>query len=456
MWTRIIDFVLGPRPERLPARITQSISRQQEDGEILIGFVQLFMVSFFGLVYAVAPKTSAGTGFTPVIWALSLYFVFTVARLVLASRRVLPRWVPAASVVMDMGMLMVLIWSFHLQYEQPASFYLKVPTMLYVFIFIALRTLRFEALYILLAGVVAAIGWLCLMLYVLYSDPTDPMITYDFVAYMTSNSILVGAEVDKILTILMVTSVLAVAVMRAQRIMIRSLVDSEAARDLSRFVAREVAETITSADRRIQPGDGEVKFATVLFTDIEGFSTISERIGPEAVMSTLNEYFAAVSEVIDRHGGVITQFQGDAMLIAFNTVTPDADHAANAVRTAIAIQDATADRTFGDGVAFRTRCGINTGDMVTGAVGAEDRLILTVHGDEVNISARLEQLNKEYGTYVLVSERTKQEAGDEFAFHERGEVTMRGRATPTRVYAVAALPAPDPDPDLAIAGPITP
>ena len=94
--------------------------------------------------------------------------------------------------------------------------------------------------------------------------------------------------------------------------------------------------------------------------------------------------------------------------------------------------------------------------MVTGAVGAEDRLILTVHGDEVNISARLEQLNKEYGTYVLVSERTKQEAGDEFAFHERGEVTMRGRATPTRVYAVAALPAPDPDPDLAIAGPITP
>jgi adenylate cyclase len=454
MWARIIDFVLGPRPERLPARVTQSIRRQQEDGEILIGLVQLFMVSFFGLVYTVAPKTSAGTGFTPVIWALSLYFVFTIARLTLACRRVLPGWVPAASVVIDMGMLMVLIWSFHLQYEQPASFYLKVPTMLYVFIFIALRTLRFEALYILLAGVVAAIGWLCLMLYVLYSDPTDPMITYNFVAYMTSNSILVGAEVDKILTILMVTAVLAVAVMRAQRNMIRSLADSEAARDLSRFVAREVAETITSADRRIQPGDGEVKFATVLFTDIEGFSTISAQLGPEAVMSTLNEYFAAVSEVIDRHGGVITQFEGDAMLIAFNTVTPDTDHAANAVRTAIAIQDATADRKFGDGVIFRTRCGINTGDMVTGAVGAEDRLILTVHGDEVNISARLEQLNKEYGTYVLVSERTMREAGNEFAFHEQGEVTIRGRETPTRVYSVAVLPAPRPDPVLI--DPLTP
>jgi adenylate cyclase len=92
--------------------------------------------------------------------------------------------------------------------------------------------------------------------------------------------------------------------------------------------------------------------------------------------------------------------------------------------------------------------------MVAGAVGAENRLMLTVHGDEVNISARLEQLNKEYGTYVLVSERTKQEAGDEFAFQEKGEVTVRGRAAPTRVFSVTALlPAPDEIP--AIAGPAT-
>ena len=312
--------------------------------------------------------------------------------------------------------------------------------MLYVFIFIALRTLRFEAAYILLAGAVAALGWLCLMLYVMFSDPTDPMVTMDFVVYMTSNSILVGAEVDKILTILMVTSVLAVAVMRAQRVLVRSAVDSTAARDLSRFVAPEVAATITSADRQIEPGDGEVKLATVLFTDIERFSTTAERIGPEALMATLNEYFAAVSEVIERHGGVITQFVGDAMLVTFNAVRPDPDHAANAVRTALGIQQATAERRFGDGVAFRTRCGINTGDMVTGAVGARERLIFTVHGDEVNVAARLEQLNKEHGTYILASERTVREAGDEFAFSERGEVSVRGREAPTRFCALAAPP----------------
>jgi adenylate cyclase len=365
--------------------------------------------------------------------------MFTVLRLVVAVRRSLPRFVPAASVVMDVGMLMVLIWSFHLQYEQPPSFYLKVPTMLYVFIFIALRTLRFDATYIILAGAVAATGWLCLMLYVMFSDPTDPMVTMDFVVYMTSNSILVGAEVDKILTILMVTAIVAVAVMRAQRIMVRSVVDSTAARDLSRFIAPEVAETITSADRQIEPGDGEVRLATVLFTDIEGFSTTAQRIGPEALMTTLNEYFAATSEVVDRQGGVITQFAGDAMLVAFNTVRPDPDHAANAVRTAIGIQEATAARRFGDGVAFRTRCGINTGEMMTGAVGARERLIRTVHGDEVNVAARLEQLNKEYGTYVLASERTVRASGGAFSFTERGEVTVRGRDGPTRVYALEAV-----------------
>ena len=114
-WRSISDFVFGPRPQHLPERVRLAIAKQQSDGEILIGLVQLFLVTFFGAVYAIAPKTSAGTGFTPVIWALSLYFVFTVTRLVFAFRRRLPRPLLVASVVMDVGVLMVLIWSFHLQ-----------------------------------------------------------------------------------------------------------------------------------------------------------------------------------------------------------------------------------------------------------------------------------------------------------------------------------------------------
>ena len=85
------------------------------------------------------------------------------------------------------------------------------------------------------------------------------------------------------------------------------------------------------------------------------------------------------------------------MLITYNAVTPDEVHALNAVRTAIGIQEAVNGRTFGKGATLRTRCGINTGDIMIGAIGAKDRLIFTVHGDCVNIAAWLEQLSKEYG-----------------------------------------------------------
>ena len=437
MWQQICSFVLGHKlPEQLPERIHRSIAAQQSEGEILIGWVQLFMVIFFAAVYTIAPKTSQVTGYTPVIWALGLYFLFTVVRLYLSYRFSLSRWFLMASVVMDIGMLMILIWSFHLQYEQPPSFYLKVPTMLYVFIFIALRALRFESAYILLAGVAAATGWLALMLYVLFSDPRDPMVTMNFVKYMTSNSILVGAEVDKILTILLVTMVLAVAVLRAKRQMIRAAIDATAAHDLSRFVSPEIAERITTGDEEMKAGDGEVKLATVMFTDIEGFSGVSESCKPDELMAVLNEYLAAMAEATSRNAGVISQFIGDGMLVTFNAARADDDHAANAVRSAIDIQNTVSNRTFAGGIRLKTRCGINTGELVAGAVGTESRLLFTVHGDEVNIAARLEQLNKEYGTYILVSEQTAQAAGDDFDFEMIGQVTVRGRSAPTCVFAV--------------------
>jgi adenylate cyclase len=135
---------------------------------------------------------------------------------------------------------------------------------------------------------------------------------------------------------------------------------------------------------------------------------------------------------------VITQFQGDAMLITFNTLREDPAHAAAAVRTALEIEAATRRLTFGEGITMRTRCGINTGRIVACAVGAKNRLLYTVHGDEVNVAARLEQLNKTYHTYVLATESTVRAAGGGFSAERVGEVTVRGRTQPTTVYALRA------------------
>jgi adenylate cyclase len=435
MWQRFLSFILGEGPKGTPPeRVRWLIVEQQVKSEILIGWVQFALVSFFLVLYTVSPKTSAGTAFTPVPWVLGAFFVFTGLRLVFAYRRWLNMPLLLAGVFVDMALLMGLIWSFHLQYQQPAPFYLKVPTLLYVFIFIALRALRFEPLYVIAAGLSAAAGWLALLLYAAMSG--DMVVTRDYIRYMTSNSVLVGAEIDKIIAILMVTAVLALALARSRRILYRAVLDGVLAKDLSRFVAPEVAERISASERGLQPGEGEVREATVLFTDIEGFSTVSEKVSPERLVMVLNEYFDAMSTIVDRHGGVITQFQGDAMLITFNTVRDDPEHAAKAVRAAREIRDGTAERLFGGDARLRTRCGLNTGRIVAGAVGSTDRLLYTVHGDEVNISARLEQLNKKYGTYILASESTVAAAGPAFAFRKVDEVMVRGRAGTTVVYSL--------------------
>lgn len=424
--------------QMLPARVREVIKREQDWSEILIGWIQLGVVLTFAVLYYLSPKPA---GANPMItaepWVLGGYVLFTLIRLGLAYQRRLPNWLLYLSVVMDMALLLILIWTFHLKYNQPASFYLKVPTLLYVFIFIALRALRFEVRYVLIAGGVAAVGWLLMVWYVISVDPANPMITRSYIEYMTSNSVLLGAEFDKVISILMVTAILAVAIARSRRLLVESVVESSTAKELSKFVPHEVARQAKAGEEHMRAGQGEVREATVLFTDIEGFTTISESMSPTELIATLNEYFSVVTEPIINHGGVINQFQGDAILATFNLPERLPGHAAQAVRAALAMQAALRDRRFGDGLVLRSRVGINSGEIVGGLVGSGDRLGYTVHGDDVNLAARLEQLNKEYGTRIIVSQRTCELAGQSaFRFKQLGTTKVRGRETPVVIYTV--------------------
>ena len=424
----------------LPGRVRDAIRRQQDSSEVVVGWIQLSIVVTFSVLYALSPKPyTADPVFAPEPWVLGAYLLFTLARVILAHRRELPNWLLYVSVVVDMLLLLALIWSIHVKYGQPASFYLKVPTLLYVFIFIALRALRFEVRFVLIAGAVAAGGWLLMVLYAARMASDDPAITRDYVEYMTSNSILLGAEFDKVISMLIVTGILAVAITRARDLLVRSVVESTAATELSRFVPSEVAAQVKTSETRVEAGAGDVRETTIFFNDLQGFTTLSEGMTPVELISTLNEYFAAVTEPIIRHGGVINQYQGDAILATFNLPKELDDHAACAVRAAIEIQQILASRTFGADLRLTTRVGINTGVVVGGLVGAQDRLGYTVHGDDVNLAARLEALNKEHGTRIIVSERTRDLAGpDRFAFEALGTVTVRGRSKPVTIYRIDA------------------
>jgi len=422
----------------LPPRVWDRIQRQQDYSEILISWVQLVIVVAWGVLYTLAPKTfSEMAAFEPVPVALAAYLTFTIVRLVLAYRRSLPDWLLYLSVVFDMVVLYALIWSFHLQYEQPPSFYLKAPTLLYVFIFIGLRALRFEARFVLASGIAAAVGWLLMVGYAIKTPVVGAAVTRDYVEYMTSNNVLLGAEFDKIISMLMVTAVLALALVRARDLLVRSVVEGTTAQALSRFVPSQVARQVRLSEHEIVVGQGEVREATILFTDLEGFSTLSERITPPEIIATLNEYFSIVAAPIENRRGVINQFQGDAILASFNLPEADPDHAGKAIEAALEIQRVLEAHTFGSGLKLRSRIGINSGEVVGGLVGTAERVNYTVHGDDVNLADRLEQLNKEHQTRILVSERTLELAGwDRFIYRRIGTVVARGRSAPTVVYAV--------------------
>lgn len=424
--------------ENLPPRVLSKIQQQQDSSEILISWAQLIIVTTWTVLYALAPKTFSETAdFEPVPVALAAYFAFTIIRMVLAYRRRLPDWLLYFSAVFDMAVLYALIWSFHLQYEQPPSFYLKAPTLLYVFIFIALRALHFEARFVLASGFAAAVGWLLMLGYAIEMPVEGARITRNYVEYMTSNNVLLGAEFDKVISILLVTAVLALALVRARDLMVRSVVESATAQELSRFVPSQVARQVRLSDREVAAGQGEVREATILFTDLEGFSTLSEKVTPPEIIATLNEYFSVVAAPIERRGGVINQFQGDGILASFNLPEADPDHATKAIEAALEIQHVLEGHVFGSGLKLRSRIGINSGEVVGGLVGTAERVNYTVHGDDVNIAARLEQLNKDHQTRILISERTLELAGRErFNCRRIGTVVARGRNTSTVIYAV--------------------
>ncbi|MGH6886461.1 MAG: adenylate/guanylate cyclase domain-containing protein, partial [Geminicoccales bacterium] len=311
-------FAAKAKEAQLPERVRQAIRSQEDATERLIGWIQLAVILTFATLYAISPKTAPmEQPFHPVPWVIGAYFLFTLIRLALAYRTSLPGWFLLLSIVIDMALLFGLIWSFHLTYQQPASFYLKAPTLLYVFIFIALRALRFEARFVFAAGVIAALGWLGLVLYVILIDPQDSMITRNYVSYLTSNSVLLGAEFDKMISILVVSAILGVAIVRGRALLVRSVAESAAARELSRFFAPEIAQKIRASAQQIAAGSGELRDAAILNVDMRGFTRLAQRTPAGEVMELLAEYQSRVVPVIQANGGSIDKFLGDGIMALF-------------------------------------------------------------------------------------------------------------------------------------------
>ena len=290
---------------------------------------------------------------------------------------------------------MGLIWSFTLQYDAPAAIYLKGPTLAYAFILIALRALRFDGGHVLLTGALAIAGWIVLVINAAQSAPT----TSDYPTYMTSLSVLWGAEAEKIAALLGVTLVLALAVSRARGLLVRTVSEETAVRELSRFLDSGAAKRVRMSSLELKAGDGELKPMAIMFLDLRGFSVAAASLPPAQVIALLQEYQGRFVPIIEEAGGSVDKYMGDGILVSFGggeRVGAEAAEAFAAIPALIAAGDAWA--------AERSRAGlpplgvviaITHGEVVHGVIGHDDRLEFTVIGDAVNLASRIEGLTRD-------------------------------------------------------------
>ncbi|WP_417782928.1 adenylate/guanylate cyclase domain-containing protein [Terasakiella pusilla] len=397
--------------DNLPARVEQAMIDQQNTSEQLIGWIQLGVVLTFGTVYAISPKTfHPDATFAPVPYVLSLYFLFTVFRLVLSYRMRLTGWMIGLSIVADILLLFGTIFSFHLQYMQPPSFYLKAPTVLYIFIFIALRALRFEARYILLSGLAAVVGWGFMVGYVVYADDMHNMVTRDYVHYLTSNSVLIGAEFDKMMSIILVSLILGLAIVRARSLLVQAVSQTQAAQSLSRFFSQDLANQIKSSECDAAIGDVVSREASVLNVDIRGFTPLTKRSTPEEQIALITQYHARIVPVISAYNGHVDKFTGDGIMAYFGVLAESDSHGADALRAMEEIIKASdrwnVERVAEglDPVVIHASCA--SGPIVFGVIGEEHRLEYTVIGDAANVSAKMEKQTKSEGVRAIATRET--------------------------------------------------
>jgi adenylate cyclase len=282
---------------------------------------------------------------------------------------------------------------------------------------------------------VAAAGWVGLFAYAAAAGS----VTRDYVTYLTSNTILVGGEIDKLLSILAVTVIIAVAIYRARRLMVRAVVEQTAARDLSRFFAPEVAARIKASEQLIRAGSGEPRDAAILSLDLRGFTRYAAGAPPEAVMRLLSDYQAAMVPIIRAHGGRVDKFLGDGILATFGAVEPSSTYAADGLRALDALM-AEAERWSAACRREGRFCpavngALATGRVLFGAVGDDTRLEYTVIGEAVNLSAKLEKANKDLATRALCDAAT-------YALGLAQGYSSTAEQVPLPAAAVAGLPQP--------------
>lgn len=211
-----------------------------------------------------------------------------------------------------------------------------------------------------------------------------------------------------------------------------------------RYVSRDVYEQLTAHPELAELG-GKRRDMTVLFSDIRGFTTVTEKGNPEELVAQLNEYFSRMVEIVFRHKGTVDKFVGDMVMALFGAPLDDPDHAEHAVQAAVDMVRELGELNKSWAARGMTQLdigvGINSGDMIAGNIGSSSIMSYTVIGDNVNLGSRLESLNKDYKTRIIMSDATRTRLRTAYDTRSLGDVKVKGKTRAVAIYEIN-VPAP--------------
>jgi class 3 adenylate cyclase len=225
--------------------------------------------------------------------------------------------------------------------------------------------------------------------------------------------------------------------------MAKGLQERDRVKDVfGRYIATQVSEKILKGELNL---GGEMRNVTILFSDIRNFTTMAEELAPQQVVAFLNNYFSEMVEAVFEQGGVLDKFMGDGMLAVFGSLGDQPDHAVRAVRAALRMKallgKINGERSVAGKPPIAIGVGIHTDDVIVGNIGSSKRLEYTVIGDGVNTTSRVQTLNKQFGTTILITQTTYEAVKDVFECHAMPDTQLRGKTKTFSFYEVLSAKA---------------
>lgn len=229
----------------------------------------------------------------------------------------------------------------------------------------------------------------------------------------------------------------ALAAMVGYRFVVADQEDRFLRKSFALYLAPQVIETMLTSEKMPELG-GEMRNVTVFFSDVAGFSTIAEKMTPNALVALMNEYLSAMTDIIESYGGYVDKYIGDSIVAVFGAPASDPDHACNAVRASLHCRDRLEElnqkNVAFQGYKLAHRIGLNSGDALVGNIGSRRRFNYTVMSDAVNVASRLEGANKYFATSIMASEMTVALTATTFSWRELDAIRVKGRSDPVRIY----------------------